>query len=86
LIGLISKGEVKEDGIRSIIIITGEEDLLHLGEGNFQMDSLSPLPPRSLKVKFIFFDPQPALPSRSFNRKPSVIVSMARVRNHHDEI
>jgi hypothetical protein len=35
LLGLISKGEVEEDGICPIIIITGEEDFLHFGERDF---------------------------------------------------
>jgi hypothetical protein len=31
---LIAKGEIEEDGVRPVIIITGKEDLLHFGEGN----------------------------------------------------
>jgi hypothetical protein len=34
LFGRIAKREIEEDGIRPIIIIAGEEDLIHLGEGN----------------------------------------------------
>jgi hypothetical protein len=35
LFGLISKGEIEEDGIRPIIIVTGEEELFHPGERDF---------------------------------------------------
>jgi hypothetical protein len=34
LFGRIAKREIEEDGIRPIIIIAGEEDLIHLGEGD----------------------------------------------------
>jgi len=83
---LIAKGEIEEDGICAIIIISGEEDLLHFGEGNFQMDSLTLLSFWSFEGKLVCFNPQPALPSRPFNRKPTVVVSVARFRCHHDEI
>jgi hypothetical protein len=35
LFGLISKGEVEEDRIRTIIIVSGEKDFLHPGERDF---------------------------------------------------
>jgi len=86
LLRLIAKGEIEEDRIRSIVIIATEEDLLHLGERNFQTDSLAPLPFRSLEGKRVFLHPEPSLPSGSFNRKPSIVVSMARFGGHQDEI
>ena len=38
LFSLISKGEVEEDGIRPIEIVSGEEEFLQFGEGDFQID------------------------------------------------
>jgi hypothetical protein len=54
---LISKGEIEEDGIRPIIIVTGEEELFHPGERDFKMDFFNTLALRSLKKEEILFDP-----------------------------
>jgi len=86
LLGLIAKGEIEEDRIGPIVIITGEENLLHFGRWDVQMNSLTTLPFRNFKAKLAFFDPQPAFPSRPFDRKPSIIVSMTRLRCHRDKI
>ena len=32
---LIAKGDIQEDSIPPVIVVPGEEDFLHLGEGNF---------------------------------------------------
>jgi hypothetical protein len=63
LLGFIAKGEIEKDGIDSIIIITGEKDLRHFGEGNFQLDPFASFPFWNFKVKLVSFNPHPALPS-----------------------
>jgi hypothetical protein len=50
------KGEVEEDGIGSIIVVAGEEDLFHLREGNPQIDPFAVLPFRDLETDPIFLD------------------------------
>ncbi len=46
---LISKGEVEENGIRPIIVVSGEEDLLHSGKGDSYIDLFTSLPLGYLK-------------------------------------
>jgi hypothetical protein len=54
---LITEGEIEEDGIRSIIIVSGEGDLFHAGKRDLQIDCFTPFPSGHLKVKNIPFDP-----------------------------
>jgi len=54
---LIPKGEVEKDGIRSIIIVPGEEDLVCSGKGNPQIDLFAPPPLRNLKTNVFFLNP-----------------------------
>ena len=35
LFSLISKGQVEEDGVRPIVIVSGKENFLQFGEGDF---------------------------------------------------
>jgi hypothetical protein len=63
MVPLIAKGEIEKDGIYSIIIIPGEKDLRHLGEGNFQLDPFAAFPFWNFKVKLVCFNPHPTLPS-----------------------
>jgi hypothetical protein len=46
------------------------------------MDSISPLPFRGFEAEPIFIDPKPSPPSRPFNGKASIIVSIARFGRH----
>jgi hypothetical protein len=57
LLGFISKGEVEKDGIGSIIIVPGEEDLVCPGKGNSQIDLFAPLPFLNRKVNVFFLNP-----------------------------
>ena len=53
----IPKGEVKENGIRPIIVVSGEEDLLHSGKRDLHIDLFTTLSLGYLKKQHIPFDP-----------------------------
>jgi hypothetical protein len=82
---LITKGEVEEDGIRSIIIISGTGDLFHTGKGDFQIDLFTIFSFRNLKEKHISLNPQAALTPGSFDRETSVVIHFTRLRSHHSQ-
>ena len=54
---LITKGEVEEDGVRSIIIISGTGDLFHTGKGDFQIDLFSAFSFGHLEEQYISLNP-----------------------------
>jgi hypothetical protein len=60
---LIAKGEVEKDSIDSVIIIAGEKDLRHFGEGNSELDPFASFSFWDFKAKLVCFNPHPALPS-----------------------
>jgi hypothetical protein len=63
MVSLIAKGEVEKDRIDSVIIIPAEKNLLHFGQGNFQLDPLAAFPFWDFKMKLVCVNPHPALPS-----------------------
>jgi hypothetical protein len=83
---LIAKGEVEENGVRSIIVVSGTGDLFHTGKGDFQIDLFTLFSFRHLKEQQISLDPQAALTPGSFDRKTSVVIHFARLRSHHYKI
>jgi hypothetical protein len=50
------------------------------------MDSFMPLRFRGFKTKPVLSDPQPSPPSRSFDGKAPIIVSIARFWYHDDKL
>ncbi len=85
MLPLIVKGEVEKDRIGSVVIVTGEKNPRHFGEGNFEMDPFASSSFRDFKEKLVSLNPHPALPSRPFCRKPSIIVNTTGFGCHHDE-
>ncbi len=31
---LVKEGKIKEDGVRAVIVVSGEDDLVHIGKGD----------------------------------------------------
>jgi hypothetical protein len=57
LFSLISIGQVEENGIRPIVVVSGEEDPFHSGKGNLQIDLFTTLSLGYLKEQHIPFEP-----------------------------
>jgi len=54
---VILEGEVEQDGVRSIIIVSGEGDLSHPGKGDCQVDLFPFLARGHLKKQLCFLHP-----------------------------
>jgi len=82
----IPEGEVEEDGICTIIIVPGEENLFCFGKGNLQVDLFTFFPFWNRKANVFFLNPKAAFPSRPFYGKSSIVDSMARFGYHRDRL
>ena len=80
---LVPKGEVEKNRIRSIVVVPCEENLLHLLNGDPQIDPLIFFLLRDLERELIPLHPEPALPPWAFYRESSIIVCMTRFRSIH---
>jgi len=80
---LAPEGEVEKNRVRSVIVVPGEKNLLHVCKRDLQADHLLVFLLGNFKRDTIPFDPELTFPSRSLDRESSIVVGMARFRNFH---